>query len=346
MEQVREAEVDRGELSEAIGRFAGRRILVVGDIMLDEYLTGRVDRVSPEAPVPIVALAERSARPGGAANVALNVAAMGGEVSLVGLCGEDEGAGLLRAAFAEAGLGTDGLVVSRARRTTRKARVLAQGQQLLRVDSEDAFATQPGERVDVVERATRIARAFRPEVIVFEDYDKGCLDGESIAALLALAKGLGAQTVVDPKARNFWAYRGVDLLKPNLREASEACDRRAALAGPTDVARLAEELRARSGSARVLVTQGAEGAVLASPRHPRGLHGGARRLSVADVCGAGDSVAAAVALGLAAGVTDATLLRLANLAGGLACEYVGVRPVGAGDLVAGVRAIWISTDTD
>ena len=326
------------DLLAAVRDFSRLRALVVGDVMLDEYLWGDVERISPEAPVPVVALRDRVLRPGGAANVALNVAALGAGVTLIGLRGDDEAGVSLGRALREAGLDDATLVATPRRRTTRKARVMSGGQQLLRVDTEDTHPAD-AEEVELAWAAAREAAArHRPDVIVLEDYDKGALTPELIARVTELARSSGIPVAVDPKARNFWAYRGVALFKPNLKELTEALP---ALEGEPELnARLDaghEALRERLAHERSLVTLGAGGAYLRS-----GTGAGARVAAhpreVADVCGAGDSVIAVASLALAGGLPDASLLGLANLAGGLACEHVGVRPVRADELAAGIAA--------
>ena len=317
------------QLAPIIDRFAQRHALVVGDVMLDEYLHGYVERISPEAPVPVVSLRERVVRPGGAANVALNRAALGASVDLVGLRGRDEAGAALVAAITQAALSAESLVASDGRRTTRKARVMSGGQQLLRVDTED---THPAEEPETAALAEAVAVALDrrvPDVIVLQDYDKGTLTPGLITRVCDLAAARGVPVVVDPKARNFWCYRGVALFKPNLKELAEALTDVAFGQVTLEVLEAGHEALARRlGHERSLVTLGARGAYLRRgtepgrllPAHPR---------EVADVCGAGDSVAATAALALAVGADDEALLSLANLAGGLACEHVGVRPVGA-----------------
>lgn len=317
-----------------IDTFPGRRALVIGDVMLDEYIYGDVDRVSPEAPVPVVALRKREAQPGGAANVALNLRSLGAEVALVGLRGDDDTGERLVETLADAGIEGAGLVVSEARRTTRKTRVMAQGQQLLRVDTEDDAPPSQAEEALLWNRIERLLAA-QPEVIVFEDYDKGALSAGLIARIVSRARALHIPTIVDPKLRNFWAYRDVTLFKPNLKEI------RAALPGEViDPERLDslraghEALRARLRQEGSLVTLGALGAFLATGGFQARVP--AHRRRIADVCGAGDTVVATSALALASGAAHEDLLALANLAGGLACEYVGVHPIRRGDFVRGL----------
>ena len=227
--------------------FAGMRVLVLGDVMLDEYVYGEVDRVSPEAPVPVVALRTRESQPGGAANVALNVAALGASVKLVGLCGEDATAVQLKAALAAVDIDGSLLVGTPSRRTTRKTRIMAQGQQLLRVDTEDDAPTTAVELDLLWDRIGKLVEE-QPDVIIFEDYDKGVLCAELIARTVAAATAKGVPTVVDPKLRNFWSYGGVTLFKPNLKEIRSALP--GELIDPSDVASLRrghEALRTRLG---------------------------------------------------------------------------------------------------
>lgn len=310
--------------------------------MLDEYLHGAVERVSPEAPVPVVTLRQRVLRPGGAANVALNALALGAAVELIGLRGQDEAGRALRSALTEYGLTSTNLIDSPARRTTRKARVMSAGQQLLRVDTEDTHPATDEER----ERLSRAIReAFErsaPDVVICEDYDKGTLTPTLIEELVRLAARVGAPVAVDPKARNFWSYRDVALFKPNLKELLDALPELGP--GPLSAADLAladERLRERLGHGRSLITLGAGGAYI-NDGSGSGLRLAAHPREVADVCGAGDSVIAAAALALAAGAGDGDILALANLAGGLACEHVGVRPVTGDQLLAGVGSLHLN----
>ena len=325
-------------LQRLIDGFSQHRVMVIGDVMLDEYLHGQVDRVSPEAPVPVVALKEQESQPGGAANVALNCLSLGAQVALIGLYGQDRGGEILLEALRNAGLSADGLVKSDWRRTTRKTRIMAQGQQLLRVDVEDDAPTRPAELEALWSQVESSIEAFAPEVIIFEDYDKGALSEELISRVVGKAKSLGIPTVVDPKLRNFWSYKDVSLLKPNLKEV------RAALPGmridADDAGSLAaahQALQDRLGHRWSLVTLGADGAFMESESGH--LKIAAHRRRIADVCGAGDSVVATAALSIAAGGTAEEILELANLAGGLACEYVGVRPLSRSDFARGLNTV-------
>ena len=323
---------------ELLDRFEGTRVLVVGDVMLDEYLHGAVERISPEAPVPIVRLRERVYKPGGAANVALNLHHLGATVQLIGLVGTDEAGTQLRTALSDAGLDLGGLVDSTQRRTTRKARVMSAGQQLMRVDTEDTQPATGAEAQGLLARVSDYFRSESPQVVVFEDYDKGTLTSGLISLLLDASAEAGAATVVDPKSRNFWAYRGVTLFKPNALELTEALAARGVTADLRSEAGLREAHRAlhdQLGHSATLVTLGAQGAALVG----RGFHQvPATELRIADVCGAGDSVAAVATLAVATGAGERDLLNISNLAGGLACGHLGVRPLHRAELRDALRA--------
>lgn len=309
----------------------GLTALVVGDVMVDAYLWGKVDRISPEAPVPVVAVKSRSARLGGAANVALNIRALGATPVVLSAVGDDENAALLRNLFTAAGLSSDGLVTTKDRRTTVKTRVISGHQHIVRVDEEDDSPLGQAHEQQLMQAARGLFAAKRPDVLVFEDYDKGVLTPATISGLIALAKQHGVPTAVDPKKRNFFEYHGVDLFKPNLKELREGLkiDLRN---GDTDGVRAAAvQLETRLGNAASLITlsehgvyarRGAEEHVL--PAHKR---------EISDVSGAGDTVIAVAALCLAqqAGLRD--IAALSNLAGGLVCEHVGVVPIDKGQLL-------------
>ncbi len=326
-------------LLQLIQQFNGKRVLVLGDVMLDEYLKGAVDRVSPEAPVPVVSLKSRESKPGGAANVALNINALGAEAILVGLIGNDDAGLGLSEALSINGIDSSHLVKSTSRRTTRKARVMSQGQQLLRVDTEDPQPPSDSERAQLLEQVKACLNHGKVDVILFQDYDKGVLDEELIEAVIRLAHAAKIPTVVDPKARNLWFYKGVTLFKPNLKEVSAALP--ALVINQDEVASLKSAhlaLQRLLEHKQSLITLGSGGAFIAYEDDQQELLAAHPR-RIADVCGAGDSVVAVAALALAVEAMPSDLLELSNLAGGLTCEYVGVHPIGIQDLVRGVEEL-------
>lgn len=307
-------------------------ILVAGDLMLDRYLWGRADRISPEAPVPVVLVQEEEARPGGAANVALNLHALGVAVKLGGVIGQDAAGGELLALMESAGFGTGQVLALSDRPTTLKTRVLAQGQQMLRYDREEN-SPLPSEAEG---RFLALLLDALPgcHALIFQDYDKGALTPWLIRELTRAACEQGIPVMVDPKFRNFWSYAQCSLFKPNLKELAGGLGRSLGRQDRAAIAAGVAELRARMPHAHTLVTLSEEGMLLFGPGMESGLHLPAHRRRIADVSGAGDTVIAVAGAARAAGYTWAEAARLANLAGGLVCELPGVVPVDPARLAA------------
>lgn len=306
-------------------RASGSIALVVGDVMLDAYLWGRVERISPEAPVPVVQVTERSARLGGAANVALNLKALGAEPVVVSVCGEDDAAATLLHRMEVQGLRSDGLLRSPLRRTTVKTRVISGHQHIVRVDEEQEDELAPADEERLLLQVRRVLEQDRPVVVVLEDYDKGVLTERVIAGIVQAAHEAGVPVVVDPKKRNFFAYRGVDLFKPNLKELREGLKTEVDPADPASVRRAVAALEDRLGNKSSLITLSEHGMHMHHGQEEHRIP--AHRRTIADVSGAGDTVIAVAALALAQGLAPKAVAQLANLAGGLVCEEVGVVPV-------------------
>ena len=305
--------------------FNNLRVLIVGDVMVDAYVWGRATRLSPEAPVPVVHVARTENRLGGAANVALNVQALGATPLLCAVIGDDAGGDQLLQLLHAHDLPADGLIRSAARPTTVKQRILAQGQQLLRIDSEIETDLN-------AEEAAQLLAAYddllaRADVVIFEDYDKGVLSAAIITECIARARQRNIPTVVDPKKKNFLAYRDCTLFKPNLKELREGLklefgepntDRAGFEAA---VARLRQELTPEI----VLVTLSEHGVFAQQAGEKTYLPAHLRTIS--DVSGAGDTVISIAACCVALGRPAAFTAALANLGGGLVCEQVGVVPI-------------------
>jgi rfaE bifunctional protein kinase chain/domain len=303
------------------------RILVVGDVMVDAYLWGRVDRISPEAPVPVVQVTRRSARLGGAANVAINAQALGARPVVATIVGDDANAGLLEGLFREQGLAVHGLLRSGQRRTTVKTRIISGHQHVVRVDEEQEDDLTPADEQRLLAETARIIAHDAPQVIVLEDYNKGVLTEKVITGVIAQATAAAIPVAVDPKRSNFFTYRGVALFKPNLKELREGLKTEVDPADPASVERAIDELHKRLDNRISMITLSEHGVQVKadgrSQRFP------AHRRSIADVSGAGDTVIAVAALALAQHMPPAHIAQLANLAGGLVCEEVGVVPVDA-----------------
>jgi D-beta-D-heptose 7-phosphate kinase/D-beta-D-heptose 1-phosphate adenosyltransferase len=312
----------------AAGR--GRTIAVLGDVMLDAYVWGDVQRVSPDAPVPVVDLKRRSAAAGGAANVALNLAAAGATVRLVGVVGDDASGSALRALLREAGLDDAGLVTENARRTTTKTRVVARGQQLIRLDEEDRGA-MPAASPALVDRL-RVALDGADAVLV-SDYAKGVVDAARMRSVAEIASGR-IPVVVDPKARDLSVYRGCTAITPNRAEAEAASGH--TIGRDEDVPAAARAIADACGASVVLITRGDRG--LSLWERERVAHVPALAREVYDVTGAGDTVIAYFALGLAAGIAAADAALLANAAGSVAVSKVGTTVVAPDEIVRALSA--------
>lgn len=305
--------------------FASTTALVVGDVMVDAYLWGRVDRISPEAPVPVVHVTRRSARLGGAANVALNLLALGARPVVASVIGDDDHGRTLERLFKEAGIPADGIVRSASRRTTVKTRIISGHQHVVRVDEEMDTDINGGEEDLLLARVEALIRAERPGVVVLEDYNKGVLTPRVITGVIALARAAAVPVAVDPKLRNFFSYRGVDLFKPNLKELREGLKTEVDAGDLASVRQAVGKLEERLGNAASLITLSEHGVY--AHRNGEEFSAPAHARSIADVSGAGDTVIAVAALLLAQAAPLSTIAAWANLAGGLVCEHVGVVPV-------------------
>jgi D-beta-D-heptose 7-phosphate kinase/D-beta-D-heptose 1-phosphate adenosyltransferase len=317
----------RDEIEKLLRKMAATRIVVLGDAMLDVYLVGDVERISPEAPVPVVTVQNRRHALGGAANVAANVAAIGAECRLVAVVGDDPRADSIRAELAQARLSDAHLTVAAARPTTSKTRVVARGQQMLRIDEEveEAIPARAMEQVGAaLERAMQDADA-----LLIEDYNKGTLVPQLIERGFALAKKRGVPVVVDPKFKHFFSYRGATVFKPNRRELEQAMGAALDLAHPDALPSALGKLAVDN----LLLTLGAEGMMLVTK------DGEISRIptmarEVYDVSGAGDTVTAWVGTALAAGATVREAAHVANFAAGVEVGKAGVATVSPSEVLA------------
>ncbi len=310
---------DSASLTRALDALQGNKVLIVGDIMLDHYLVGKVDRISPEAPVPVVQVKEERHLLGGAGNVARNIKALGGQPLLVGLRGADADGDLVGSLLAEGGVEFE-LVRDPGRPTTKKTRIMAHNQQVVRVDRETPTAVQG----DILDRIFTSLAALAREagVIVVSDYGKGMVSAEFMARLLDLANSMHPRPpiYVDPKVRNFPLYGGVDLLTPNTKEAAEGAGM--LVEDRMGVLRAGLAIFKALRNKHLLITLGPDGmALFDSPGQVWHIPTAARK--VFDVTGAGDTVIATVALAAAAGLDLLTACKLANCAAGMAVAEVG-----------------------
>ncbi|MDQ3292430.1 MAG: bifunctional ADP-heptose synthase [Bacteroidota bacterium] len=304
-------------------------VLVVGDVMIDSYLWGKSTRLSPEAPVPIVNVVRKEKRLGGAANVALNVQALGATPLLCSVIGEDfAGAELLRL-MEEQQLPTDGIIKSSERITTVKERIMAGGQQLLRIDAEVETELLEHESAHLVQQYSKLLPLA--DVVIFEDYDKGVLTSANIAAMLELARQHDIPTVVDPKKKNFLSYVGCTLFKPNLKELKEGLKMDFADSNHVAFENAVLTLQKKLKTPTVLITLSERGVFYLAGTEKK--HIAAHLRTISDVSGAGDTVISIAALCLALSLPVAFAAGLSNLGGGLVCEQVGVVPIDKSSLL-------------
>jgi rfaE bifunctional protein kinase chain/domain len=316
-------------------RFSKARVLIVGDVMLDAYLTGEAERISPEAPVPVVLITQEKRLLGGAGNVARNISSLGGKVSMVGVRGEDAAGEQL-----EAGLRADGvdytLLPHRSRPTTVKTRIMARGQQMLRFDQEDAGPLEASDTAALLDAV----KAYLPyaSAVIVSDYGKGVVTEDFMRGLgeSVRATGRDLPVLVDPKPRNFACYKGVTILTPNAAETGASVNM--PVKSPADIIAAGRAIMRELHCPHLLTTLGARGmALFESPDSI--WHIPTTGQQVFDVTGAGDTVIAALALGRAAGLSWIQSCLLANFAAGVVVGMVGAGTVSPDELLEAVRTL-------
>ena len=318
-------------------KFNGLRILVIGDVMLDAYVMGKVNRISPEAPVPIVSLENEDARIGGAGNVALNLLALGAKPIICGVIGEDSSGDKLLNLFEKNGISTDGLVKSMVRKTTVKTRVISNNQQLLRIDSESTFPLLESEEIKLNNTIQNIINQGI-DGIIFEDYNKGVLTDSVIQNTIKIAKEKDIPTAVDPKKENFLSYKGVSLFKPNLKELKEGLNLNFDFNSNKELFEKGIEVLEEKLQNKIsFVTLSENGVFIKNQTEKYYLP--AHMRSISDVSGAGDTVIAVATLCLISGASTKQIAEISNLAGGLVCEKSGVVSISKNDLFSEVSEL-------
>lgn len=315
-------------LKEVFDAFKKIKVLIIGDVMTDSYLWGKVDRISPEAPVPILHVQKREKRLGGAANVALNVQAMGAQPILCSVVGLDEDGNEFFALLDQQNLSSEGIVKSAERITTIKHRVMSGSHHLLRVDQEVDHLLSNTERALLIQKIEELLPSA--DVVIFEDYDKGVLGKELIDFVIAKARELNIPTVVDPKKRNFLNYIGVTLFKPNKKELREGIKTELSLNTIEEIDEAISVLQRKLQADSVMITLSEQGVYYKSS--VESIHTPAHIRQIADVSGAGDTVVSLAALCVALRLPSQLIAEISNLSGGLVCEKVGVVPIDKQDL--------------
>ncbi len=318
-----------------IEKFKNTKVLVLGDVMIDAYLFGKVERISPEAPVPVVAVTRKENRLGGAANVAVNLVALGAKPILCSVIGNDGEAKDLIELIKSNGIGAEGIIQSKERVTTIKTRVISQSTQMLRIDNE---ITDPLNQEDDSRLISKVKELLKEaDVIIFEDYDKGVISEHLISQITQEANALNIPIVVDPKKRNFMGYQKATLFKPNLKELREGFKRDFDIDNKQEFESVCKDLMETMGLKNLFVTMSERGVMITNgiefnyiPAHLR---------KIADVSGAGDTVISVASLCLAIGMTLKQVAQISNLAGGLVCEEVGVVPINKEKLIDEIESI-------
>lgn len=306
-------------------QFEGIKVGVIGDVMLDTYWWGHVDRISPEAPVPVVALDKREHRIGGAGNVALNLVSLRAQVAALSVTGRDDDGVLLKGLFEQAGIDTNYLLSSAERITTNKVRIISRNQQMMRLDSETTKDLSADDELALLQLVEKYILTEKPQAIILEDYNKGVLTEKVISSVIALCKKHQVITTVDPKRKNFFAYTGVDIFKPNMKEVKDGLNllvEEMNMATLTDIHnQLQEKLHHRIS----FITLSEKGVFYHNHETSRIIPSHLR--NIADVSGAGDTVIAVASLVYTATKSIDLMAEVANIAGGLVCEEVGTAAI-------------------
>jgi len=315
----------RKELSQIFDSFDNMHILVIGDVMIDSYLWGDVSRISPEAPVPIIATSRRENRLGGAANVALNIQALGATPIMCAVVGNDESGQIFKDLLQDNNLSSEGIISSSQRMTTIKTRIISQNQHLLRVDEEENQVLEKSLEKKLQKHIEELLNTYKIDAIIFEDYDKGVLTPSTIKHTVTLAQEKGIPTLVDPKKRNFLCYQGVTFFKPNLKEFKEGLKIDISSKDQKGLLAAAKIFLLEQNMTNFMVTMAEKGVMVVDEKDHHFISAEIR--NIADVSGAGDTVISVSALCLAAGLDVKMVAGIANMAGGLVCEHPGVVPI-------------------
>ena len=320
------------EFDKLFESFSFLKIGVVGDVMLDTYWWGKVDRISPEAPVPVVAVSNKEQRIGGAGNVAINVAALGVSVSIISVTGNDDEGKQLLSLLKQNNISTEYIYKSDVRITTNKIRIISRNQHMMRLDAEVTTSLNSFEEEKLISAFTKYATEEKPQLVILEDYNKGVLTERCIKKIISICKNKNILTAVDPKRKNFFAYKGVDIFKPNLQEVKESLNILGNRISEDSLQDMHKHLKEKLHHVISFITLSEKGVYYESgnqkaiiPTHIR---------SIADVSGAGDTVIAVASVVFSASKNVRLMAEMANIAGGLVCEEVGTVAINKNKLLA------------
>ena len=331
----------KGNYKKLFNDFNGLNILIIGDVMVDSYLWGKVERVSPEAPIPIVALRKRENRMGGAANVARNLLAMGANPILCSVIGTDEKGVTFLDLLKKEKIDTFGIIRSPRRITTTKFRIFGNSCQMLRMDEEVENELTGNDFMTLIRVFDRILARKKIDCIIFQDYDKGVITPRLIKEVVSRAKAKGIPVTVDPKKKNFDSYTGVTLFKPNFKELKEGINEDLNIGDKEAIFQAVQSLREKLQARYILTTLSEHGILICSEKKDdqKNILIPAHIRSVSDVSGAGDTVISVASLCLALKRSPYEIAFISNLAGGIVCEEVGVVPINKDKLLREVIAL-------
>ncbi|MDP3644024.1 MAG: bifunctional ADP-heptose synthase [Bacteroidota bacterium] len=327
----------KDNIEQVFSKFSDLNVLIIGDAMIDTYLWGKVDRISPEAPIPIVTVNKQENRLGGAGNVSLNIQAFGATPILVSIIGDDEKGKIFAKLMKEKNLTSEGLFIDKNRMTTVKTRIISGGQQISRVDQEISSLIDSEFERKVFEKIKTIIEEKHIHIAIFVDYDKGLITPWLIRNVIALAKSKNILTVADPKSRNFNNYQQVDLFKPNFKEFKDGLNLQIEKTDMNEIKKASEKFKTENQIGLLFITLSELGVFLTNGVSQN--YYAAEVRDIADVSGAGDTVIATASLCLAAGLPIPLMAQISNLAGGLVCEKLGVVPIDLEQLKKEVKKI-------
>jgi rfaE bifunctional protein kinase chain/domain len=317
--------VEKSTINKIFGQFSQMQAVVIGDAMIDTYLWGKVERMSPEVPVPVVSVVNRESRLGGAGNVSLNLKMLGATPFLFSVIGDDDKGRKFLKILSREGISTEGIFVDSSRVTTVKNRIISKGQHIIRVDEESLEDINPGLEDKIVQALEKLISEKKIDLIIFADYDKGVITPSLFERINAIALQNKILTAVDPKRSNFGMYNNITLFKPNFMEFTEGAGVQCTHSDFEAIGNKSLKIRHERNMDVVFVTLSEQGVYVSYGEN--GEHFPANLRQIADVSGAGDTVISVAALSLAAGLSAHVMAVTANLAGGLVCEIPGVAPV-------------------
>ncbi len=320
------------EISTLFKSFNRLTALIVGDVMIDSYFFGNVDRISPEAPVPVVSVKRKENRLGGAANVALNIQALGAKPILCSVIGNDNESIIFDELLKSNRLSNKGILKSKNRQTTIKTRVIGNNHQMIRVDEETDKNLTENDQKALIKKIKSILDSEKVDVVIFEDYDKGNLSEFVISKVVEICNNKKIPTTVDPKKRNFLHYKKVTLFKPNLKELKEGLNIDINPKNNLEIEKAIKILNNKLNNTNTFITLSENGVYITD--HTSSYHEPAHVRNISDVSGAGDTVISVASLCVALNLPIKTIASLANLAGGLVCEKVGVVPINKEELLS------------